>query len=85
MFAYKTENSLDSVDMKEEEIYLIIKNLIPNKAHRWNDISIRIIKLCGKSRGFPLKLLFQSSLEKGLFPEESNIVPVHKKEKKILN
>ena len=85
MFAYKTENSLDSVDMKEEEIYLIIKNLIPNKAHRWNDISIRIIKLCGKSRGFPLKLLFQSSLEKGLFSKESNIVPVHKKENKILN
>ena len=45
VFAYKTENSLDSVDIKEEDIYLIIKNLIPNKAHRWNDISIKIIKL----------------------------------------
>ena len=85
MFAYKTENSLDSVDMKEEEIYLIIKNLIPNKAHRWNDIFIRIIKLCGKSRGFPLKSLFQSLLEKGLFPKESNIDPVYKKENKFLN
>ena len=46
VFAYKTGNSLDSVDIKGEDIYLIIKNLIPNKAHRWNDISIRIIKLC---------------------------------------
>ena len=30
VFAYKTENRLDSVDIKEEDIYLIIKNLIPN-------------------------------------------------------
>ena len=67
---------LDSVDIKEEDIYLIIKNLIPNKAHGWDDISIRMIKLCGKSIVFPLKLLFQSSLEKGLFPvewEERNV------------
>ena len=61
---------LDSVDIKEEDIYLIIKNVIPNKAHGWDDISIRVIKLCGKSIVFPLKLLFQSSLEKDLFPVE---------------
>ena len=68
VFAYKTENRLDSVDIKEEDIYLVIKNLIPNKAHACDDISIRMIKLCGKSFALPLKLLFQSSLEKGLFP-----------------
>ena len=62
VFADKTENRLDSVDIKEEVIYLIIKNLIPSKAHGWDGISIRMIKLCGKSIAFPLKLLFQSSL-----------------------
>ena len=67
VFAYKTENCLDSVYIKEKDIYLIIKNLIPNKAHGWNDISIRMIKLCGKSIAFHLKLLFHSSLEKGIF------------------
>ena len=85
VFAYKTENCLDSVDIKEENIYLIIKNLIPNKAHGWDDIYIRMIKLCGKSAAFPLKLLFQSSLEKAIFPvdwKKGNIVPVHKKENK---
>ena len=85
MFAYKTENHLDSVDIKEEDIYLITENLIPNKAHGWDAISIRMIKLCGKSIAFPLKLLFHSSLEKGCFPadwEKSNTVPVHKKKKK---
>ena len=33
------ENHLDSVDIKEEDIYHIIKNLIPNKAHGWDDLS----------------------------------------------
>ena len=47
--------------------------------------SFRMDKLCAKSIAFSLKLLFQSSLEKGLFPVDSskrNIVPVHKKENK---
>ena len=46
-----------------------------------------MIKLCDKSEAFPLKLLFQSSLEKGLFPidwKKSNIVPIHEKEDKNL-
>ena len=68
LFAYKMENHLDSVEIIEEDIYLIIKNLIPNKAHGWDDISIRMIKLCGKCILFPLKFLFQTSLKKGLFP-----------------
>ena len=82
-----TEIHSDSVDIKEEDIYLVIKNLIPNKTHGWDDISIRMIKLCVKSIAFPLKLLFYSSLEKGLFAvdsKKSNIVPVHKKENKNL-
>ena len=85
VLAYKMENRLDSVDIKEEDIYFIIKKLIPNKAYGWDDIPIRTIKLCGKSIRFPLKVLFQLSQEKGLFPvdwKKSNIVPVHKKENK---
>ena len=87
VFAYKMGNHLDFVDIKEDDIYIINKNLIPNKAHWWDDISMRMIKLCGKSIAFPLKLLFQSSLEKVLFPvdwKKSNIVPVHEKENKNL-
>ena len=44
-FAYNMENRLDSVDIKNEYILLIIKNLIPNKAHGWDDIFTRMIKL----------------------------------------
>ena len=52
VFACKTENHTNSV-----HICLIIKKLIANTAHGWNDISIRMIKLCVKSVVFPLKLL----------------------------
>ena len=44
--------------------------------------------LRGKSIAFPLKLLFQSSLEKDIFSgiwKKGNIVPVHKKNKNLIN
>ena len=67
VFAYKTENRLGSVDINEEDIYLIIKNVIPNKAHGWDGISTRMIKICSKTVTRPLELLFQSSLKKFIF------------------
>ena len=48
-------------------------------------ISIRMIKICETSICRPLKLIFQSSLESGKFPNEwkkANLVPVHKKDDK---
>ena len=49
-----------------------MKNFIPNKAHGWEGISIRLIRLCGKSIAFHFKLLLQ-------FLKESNIVSAQKK------
>ena len=46
-----------------------------------------MIKLCGKAIFYPLKLIFEASLQGGQFPdywEEANVVPVHKKESKNL-
>ena len=45
-------------------------------------ISIRMLKICGKSISKPLEIVFKSCIEKGQFPNESkkvNVVPVHKK------
>ena len=64
-------------------IYLISKNLNPEKAHGWDNISIRMIKLCGKAIVDPLRILFLSFLEEGVYPDDwkkSNVVPIHKKE-----
>ena len=51
-------------------------------------ISIRMLKICDKSICKPLKLIFQSCIKHGKFPNEwkmANVVPVHKKsDKQIL-
>ena len=69
------------------DISSIIKNLSADKAHEWDDISIRMIQLCGIEIILPLQLLFKSMLEEGIFLEDwkkSNVVPVYKKESKYL-
>ena len=43
---------LTSVNMKEDNIYLILKNLNPKKADGWDDIAVRMIKLCGTITNF---------------------------------
>ena len=86
-FSYKTEKRLTSFDIKDDDILLIIKNLNVNKAHGWDQLSIRMIKACGNSISFPLKLIFKSMINEGVFPEDwkkSNVVPIHKKESKNL-
>ena len=42
----------------EEDIFATMKNLNPSKVHGWDNISIRMIQLCGKSIAFLLKLPF---------------------------
>ena len=84
-FCLKADKSLSSLEISETDIFAIIKNLDPNKSHGWDNLSIRMIKLCGKSITYPLKLIFEASLQEGTFPscwKKANIVPVHKKEDK---
>ena len=84
---YKTNGWLASVNIKEDYIYLILKNLNSGKAHGWGNISIRIIQLCGKAIVEPLRISFLSFLEEEVDPDDwkkSNIAPTHKKESKNL-
>ena len=87
-FCLKTEKSFSSLEISETDIFAIIKNLDPNKSHGWDNLSIRMIKLCGKSITYPLKLIFEASLQEGTFPscwKKANVVPVHKQEDKKLS
>ena len=71
--------------IKEDDILLIIKNLNPNKAHGWDNVSIRMLQLCDKFTVKPLKYLFESSSTAGIFQEDwkkANIILVNKKESK---
>ena len=59
-----------------------MQNLDPIKAHGNDQISIRKIKIFGKSICKPLQLIFNQCTDTGSFPLEmknANIVPVHKK------
>ena len=56
-----------------------------NKVHGWNNVSLRMIQLCGNSISKPIKYLFESSSTAGILQEgwkKGNIIPVHKKESK---
>ena len=71
-----------SVNIKGDDVYLILKNLNPEKAHGWDNISIRMIQLCQKAIAEPLRILFLSFLEEGVYSDDwkkNNVVPTHKK------
>ena len=76
---------LTDFHISNEKILSIIRSLNPDKAHGWDDISVRMIKLCDVALVFPLKLIFENCLRQGVFPEmwkKANVVPIHKKNEK---
>ena len=82
---YTTEKRLSTVALSVEAIGKIIQNLDSNKAHGHDNISIRMLKICGDSIYEPLEIIFRQALLTGVFPSEwkkGNIVPVHKKSDK---
>ena len=86
-FSYKTENKLTPFGLKDDDILPIIKTLNLDKAHGWDQLSIRMIRTCVDSIIFPMKLIFKSVINEGVLPEDwkkSNVVPVYKKESKNL-
>ena len=86
-FAYKTNVRINSFRINHNDISLTIKNIDSNKAHGCDNISIKMIQICGESIALPLKLLFETALKEKKFPDIwklANVVPVHKKEEKKL-
>ena len=68
-FYLRTDETLSSLNISDDDIFTIIKSLNPNKSHGWDNISIRMINLCGKSVVYSLKLIFEVSLQGGEFPD----------------
>ena len=84
---YKTNNRLNDITIDHDSIVKIIKNLNTAKAHGWDGISIRMIKICEQSISIPLIIIFKKAILSGIYPDnwkKGNIVPVHKKENKSL-
>ena len=77
--------SINDFAISEEKILNIIRSLNPNKAHGWDEISIRMIKLSDVALVNPLRIIFSNCLRQGVFPKAwkcANVVPVHKKNEK---
>ena len=83
----ETTTLISDFVISDEKILNIIRSLYPNKAHGWDEISVRMIKLSDSALVLPLKTIFTNCLRRGLFPEiwkYANVVPVHKKNEKNL-
>ena len=63
-----TDKSLSNITFTDNDIGKIIKSLDLNKAHGRDMISIRMLKLCGRSVYKPIQLIFRLVQIKGLSP-----------------
>ena len=84
---YHTENRLNDITFDNEKLLKLTQSLDANKAHGYDGISIRMLKLGSPSIIKPLSIIFQNCLESSAFPDDwkkGNIVPVHKKSSKQL-
>ena len=82
---YKTHKRLTNITISPEDLSSMIKDLNPNKAHGHDNISIKMIKICGDTIIPPLKIIFELAIKSSHFPDswkKGNIIPVHKKESK---
>ena len=67
--SFVTDLRLDSVVLDEAKVLALIRGLNVNKAHGWDDISIRMIKICDESLVYPLMKIFNFSLASHKFPD----------------
>ena len=80
-----TEERIQSMTFSESDVIKIIRTLDVNKAHRHDNVSVRMIKLCINSVVHPFTFIFQNSMAAGTFPTQrkrANIVPIDKKNDK---
>ena len=74
--------ALSEVIFDESDIQFILNKLKPDKAHGWDGISIRMIKMCGDSIVVSLPIIYRSCISKGDFSscwKMANLVPIHTK------
>ena len=82
-----TASSLESITISESDILKTIRSLDIIKAHGYDEISVRMMKICNDTIVEPLKMLFVNPINQAVFPSQwkkANVIPVHKKMKNIL-
>ena len=82
-----TNASLSSISFNNQDILEIINSSNINKAHGYDDISRRLLKILCTSIVKPLSIIFKSSLQNGSFPnnwKKSNVSIDKKVDKQLL-
>ena len=80
IFAQITCSNLDTIAITQQSILDIIKSLNVNKAHGPDNISGRMIELCGDKITLPLSIIFVNIINTGIFPtlgKSGNVTPIH--------
>ena len=67
---YHTNSRLGSFEVTTAEINEILLGLNAKKANGPDNISVNMIKLCGHHLCVSLKIIFESILETGIFPDQ---------------
>ena len=79
---YVTDKRLRTINFITDNIEKVIESLNSNKGHGHENISIRMLKICGNTICKLLELIFKLALTTGVFPSErkkGNIVLCYKK------
>ena len=74
--------SLSSFTIDGGSLLNLVRSLDVHKSHGSDNISIRMLKICDSSIVKPLMLIFNNSLNQGIFPKpwkQANVTPIHKK------
>ena len=82
IFNFLTEKRIDHLNIGNEEIITLIRNINPNKATGSDGISGQMLLLCDDSVTLPLKIIFRNILLTSIYPDTwklANVTPIFKK------
>lgn len=66
-FSYRTNTRINTFHGTKKDILLVIKSLDSSKSHGYDDLSVKMIKICSASVTVPLKIIFEQSLNDANF------------------
>ena len=79
----KCDKILSSIGIDRSKVLSLIRSLDSKKAHKCDDLSIAMLKICDLAIVEPLSLIYEKCLVSGNYPsvwKKANVLPIHKKE-----
>ena len=86
-FLFLTNNRIDEITIRNDEIISLIRKINPNKATGSDGISGQMLLLCDESAILPLQIIFRNILLTSIYPDTwklANVTPIFKKGDKQL-